>query len=70
MSSIQIVPTRRPLPALLDLSRIWQLMTGTAPATPMGGRVIRLAAPAATLWVVALAMAPIWLVGMAASSAA
>ena len=68
MSSIQIVPTRRPLPALLDLARWQQLMTRTAPRTPMGGRVIRLAAPAATLWVVALVMAPMLVVGVAASA--
>jgi hypothetical protein len=68
MSRIQIVPTHRPLHVLLDLAYWRQLMTRAAPSTPMGGRVIRLAAPAATLWVAALVMAPMLVVGVAATA--
>lgn len=72
MSSIQIVPTRSAA-AVQDLvdPAFWrQLLTRSRPRTPMGGRIIALSAPLATLgalaWGVAWVMAPLLAVGVAA----
>lgn len=69
MSTVQIVPTRSSL-ALQDLvdPDLWRrLFSGRPARTPMGGRVIRLSAPLATLWLVALVTAPMFAVGVAAT---
>jgi hypothetical protein len=77
MSRIQIVSTVRPglAQTLLDAAFWRQLVMGQPPATPMGGRVIPLAAPlrpwlatsVASAIAVALVMTPMLVVGVAAS---
>ena len=69
MSTVQIVPTRSSL-AVQDLvdPGFWRRLVRAEPLrTPMGGRVILLWVPLATLWAVALVTAPMFAVGVAAT---